>query len=108
MHQTDLPGRRGPVNSYTILTEGGDLNEGDGEPPVAKGTLFDGMLLAQDGLGQITWDKLTETVAEGSYRKYNTGGDVAPLRRVCVIDLDAASLRVAMDATIRVLKGSAK
>lgn len=64
-------------------------------------TVLDGMLDAQNALGQITWTDLTTTVARGTY----VPAGVIPvsadeLHRIAVIDLDNADVAEALAATL--------
>ena len=61
-------------------------------------TVLDGMLDAQNNLGQITWTELTTTVARGTYTYRDANIEIE--RNIAVIDLDNADVAEALDATI--------
>lgn len=61
-------------------------------------TVLDGMLDAQNDLGQITWTDLTTTVARGTY--VYRDADIEIERNIAVIDLDNADVADALAATI--------
>lgn len=94
----------------TILTADGEITQHDGTPINAEvDTLLDAMLVAQTLLGQIVWDSLTETIAEGYYvvdnSRYRVDHRVVIINvhRVVIIDVDHAPAKAAIEATVRIL-----
>ncbi|AHJ88494.1 hypothetical protein 40BC_094 [Mycobacterium phage 40BC] len=68
--------------------------------------VLDGMIRAQGALGQITWTKISETVAFGQFTEIVSAHNDATervetreeTRRVVVLDVDNADVKTAVEA----------
>lgn len=82
------------MSTIVYVTEASvtDLSDSIGAAVASASSTFDGMMEAQEDLGQITWEVVTWNIAIGRYVTSEQGMPVdGPKGRVAVFDLDTAN-----------------